>query len=104
MYNYLITSKGKIIIGNGWKQAGIAAAHENGSSKLTSLDPFQSIDPLLNEESATTLSTEDAATVCNIDIDILQGYKHMEESDDESDWEDPDYDKNIFEILDDEEA
>ena len=47
-YNHLTTSKGKEIIDNGWKAAGISGALELGSSKMPSIDPFHDIDPMLS--------------------------------------------------------
>ena len=103
LYNYLSSSKGKSIIENGWKQAGISKAIEAGFSKLPCLDPFQSIDPLMNESNSNGLSTRAISSICDIDEDILQGYQRVE-TDDDSDWEHPDYERNVFDIFDNEEA
>ena len=51
LYHYLPTTKGKVVIENGWEKAGITEAIEGGYSKLQPLDPFESIDPVMSEES-----------------------------------------------------
>ena len=103
LYNYLSSSKGKSIIENRWKQAGISKAIEAGFSKLPCLDPFQSIDPLMNESNSNGLSTRAISSICDIDEDILQGYQRVE-TDDDSDWEHPDYERNVLDIFGNEEA
>ena len=50
LYNYLTTTKGKVVIENGWKKPGITEAIEGGYSKLQPLYPFESIDPLMSKE------------------------------------------------------
>ena len=47
-YNHMTTSKGKEIIDNGWKAAGISNVLELGSSKMPSIDPFNNIDPIVS--------------------------------------------------------
>ena len=42
----MTSDKGKQIIENGWKSAGIVEAVTNGTEGLEPLDPFASIDPL----------------------------------------------------------
>ena len=43
MYNYLTTTKGKVVIENGWKKAGITEAIEGGYSKLQPLYPLNQL-------------------------------------------------------------
>ena len=66
MYNYLTTTKGKVVIENGWKKAAITEAIEGGSSKLQPLDSFESIDPLMSKENSSILFTD-----CYIDTNNL---------------------------------
>ena len=49
LYDYLTSSKGEVIIKNGWERAGIIEAIEKGLSELPPLGPFQSIDPLVDQ-------------------------------------------------------
>ena len=46
LYDYLTSSKGKPIIENGWKRAGIITAVEDEYAKLPPLDPFDKRKPL----------------------------------------------------------
>ena len=48
--NHMTTSKGKEIIDNGWKAAGISDALELGSSKMPSIDPLHDIDSMLSND------------------------------------------------------
>ena len=66
MYNYLTTTKGKVVIENGWKKAAITEAIECRSSKLQPLDSFESIHPLLSKENPSILFTN-----CYIDTNSL---------------------------------
>ena len=77
LYNYLSSSKGKSIIENGWKQAGISKAIEAGFLKLPCLDPFQSIDPLMNESNSNGLSTREISSICDIDEDIFRDINEL---------------------------
>ena len=100
LYHYLTTTKGKIVIENGWEKAGITEAIEGGYSKLQPLDPFESIDPVMSKESPLILYTD-----CYTDANNLYEIQRTEEeeSDRENEWEHPDFDNNIFDIFDDEE-
>ena len=46
LYDEITSEKGKEIVLNGWKAAGILDAVKMGSAKLKCLDPFNDIDPL----------------------------------------------------------
>ena len=46
LYDEIASEKGKEIVLNGWKAAGILDAVKMGSAKLKCLDPFNDIDPL----------------------------------------------------------
>ena len=100
LYNYLTKTKGKVVIENGWKRAGITEAIEGGYSKLQPLDLFESIDPPMSKENPSILCTD-----CYIDANSLYKIQRTEEeeSNQENEWEHPDFDNNIFDIFNDEE-
>ena len=101
LYNYLTTTKGKVVIKNGWKKAGITEEIKGGFSKLQPLDPFESIDPLMSKENPPNLWTD-----CYIDANNLyeiQGTKEKEEFNQRNEWKHPDFDNKIFDVFDDEE-
>ena len=84
LYNYLATTKGKVVIENGWKKAGITEAIEGGYSKLQHSDPFESIDPFMRKENPLILCTD-----CYIDANNLyeiQRTEEEEESNQENEW------------------
>ena len=47
-YNFFTSPEAKEIISKGWEQAGITDAVAKGMGGLESLDPFDSIDPLVD--------------------------------------------------------
>ena len=47
--NEMATSKGSEITGSGWNASGIKDAIKLGTGKLPSLDPFEELDPMMNE-------------------------------------------------------
>ena len=101
LYNFLTTIKGKVVIENGWKKAGITEAIEGGYSKIQLLDLFEPIDPLMSKENFSILRTD-----CYIDTNNLYEIQRTEEeekSNHENEWEHPDFDNNIFDIFNDEE-
>ena len=102
-YNDMTSGKGKDVIANGWKSAGMMEALKSGQNGIGNLDPFGDIDPLMERVS---LSSDDVL-VSSAEIKE-NGYERVErENDDEDDeiWDDLNGDfpgKNIFDILDDE--
>ena len=59
---------------------------------------------MLTETNCTPLPDETLLAVCNMDDEVLNGYSRVENSDDdddESDWYHSDFQKNAFEIFDD---
>ena len=90
-YNHMTTSKGKEIIDNGWKAAGISDALELGSSKMPSIDPFHDIDPMLSDDIEQPDDCHLLA-ICDVTVeefDLLCGSR-IQDSDDETDdseWE-----------------
>ena len=84
LYNYLATTKGKVVIENGWKKAGITEAIEGGYSKFQPSDPFESTDPFMRKENPSILCTD-----CYIDANNLyeiQRTEEEEESNQENEW------------------
>ena len=84
LYNCLATTKGKVVIENGWKKAGITEAIEGGYSKLQPSDPFESTDPFMRKENPSILCTD-----CYIDANNLyeiQRTEEEEESNQENEW------------------
>ena len=49
LYNDMTKESGKNVIKNAWKAAGITEALESDIEGLESLDPFQDIDPMLQD-------------------------------------------------------
>lgn len=47
LFNHMTTDEGKEVILNGWKASGITEALKRGLNQLSSIDPYQDIDPLL---------------------------------------------------------
>ena len=101
LYNYLTTTKGKVVIENDWKKSGITEAIEGGYSKLQPLDIFESIDPLMSKENLWILYTDWYIDANN--LYEIQRTEEEEESDQEIEWKHADFDNNIFDIFDDEE-
>ena len=86
LYNHMTTG-GKEIIHSGWKAAGITEALTLGTEGLESLDPFEDIDPMM-EQSQPTNDCRDS--ICQLTESQLKvAYTPMEEdaSENESEWE-----------------
>ena len=91
------TEDGSKVIINDWKKSGISDAVTNGSSSLSSLDPFQTIAPL------PQLDGEPSETI--YPSNVSQDFANVREDDDDSDWGDNDvnFERNVFDfIIDDE--
>ena len=71
-----------------WNIKGI----RGGLLKFSCLDPFQPIDPLINQPDFTD-TTQAIASVVGIGTDILKGYEKVEVDDE---WMRTELDKNIF--------
>ena len=73
MYDYLTSSKGEVIIKNGWKRTGIIETIEIDLSELPPLDPFRSINPDFDQ--ADLFFTQDTTLIySSLDSDQLQEY------------------------------
>ena len=90
---------------SGWKAAGITEALTLGTEGLESLDPFQDIDPMMEQSQP---SNDCLDSICQLTESQLKiAYTPMEEdaSENESEWEngdDGDIDRNAFDAFNDE--
>ena len=50
LFNEMTSEAGKSVILNGWEKSGITDGIKLGKSKLTTLDPFHDMDPLIGHE------------------------------------------------------
>ena len=103
-YNYITSGEGKKVIESGWEAAGIADAVRLGSKALPSLDPFDDIDPLIEQFDVST----DINVVCNLTQEQLEGYQkdtdedeNDEDENDEDVWVLPEKLRSAFDIFDD---
>ena len=90
LYNHMTTEGGKEIIHSGWKAAGITEALTLGTEGLESLDPFQDIDPMMEQSQP---SNDCLDSICQLAESQLKiAYTPMEEdaSENESEWENGD--------------
>ena len=90
LWNSIITWKGKEIIDNWWKSAGIFAALELGLSKMLLINPFQGVDTMLSND-AEQYDDSCLLAICDFtaeEFEASYGSK-IQESDDstESKWE-----------------
>ena len=73
LYDYLTSSKGEVIIKNGWKRTGIIETIEIDLSELPLLDPFRSINPDFDQ--ADLFFMQDTTLIYSLlDSDQLQEY------------------------------
>ena len=96
-YKCLSTEAGQKIIENGWKAAGITEALSKGLSGLESLDPFHSIDPLIQQ---SEIADNEVQNVSSEQLNYFVDERHADKSGDE--WEVEDTGETvryIFEIF-----
>lgn len=106
-YNHMTTEAAQNIIHGGWKAAGISEALRMGSNGLESLDPFQDLDPMIEQEQESNRSTN---SILNASEDQISGFKSRfppvtaDDTDSDSDWEDENTDlmRNAFDAFNDE--
>ena len=99
-YNHLTSASGKEIIENGWKSAGISKAVSDGMTGMENIDPFHSIDPLLEQPN----DSSDDQTIDSLNVENAEYFaNHYEDSSSEYEDEDGEELRNIFDVLDDEE-
>lgn len=78
LYNEMTSEKGKEIILSGWRAAGISDAIRLGILGLPTIDPFEDLDPLVQQD-------ENLGEIREIaNNEILQLVKPLEEKEDES--------------------
>ena len=111
-YNHITSEAGSQIILNGWKSAGIYDALEMGLAGLPSLDPFQDVSPLPENNVEDTRHTC-ISHIVNVPDQIKESFVNPtvecdeEEEDDifiheEENDDDVDFCRNAFEIIIDE--
>ena len=89
-YMEMTTLNGMKIIEIGWKASGIQDTIKLGSKGLPPIDPFEDIDPLINENQAANEGNQLQAIYALIYEELSLGNSRHEEIEndvDESDWE-----------------
>ena len=80
-FNETTTSKGREIIDSGWNASGIKDAVKLGREKLPSFDPFEKLDPMMNETEDIARSTvlRMTAIACLLieELEVLVQWKMM---------------------------
>ena len=108
-FNEMATSKGSEIIGNGWNASGIKDAIKLGTEKLPSLDPFEELDPMMNETEDIAQSTVlRMTTIACLSIEELEMLGSMEDDknideEDDGEWVDQSAqldERNAFDMFD----
>ena len=89
-YNHMTTTAAQNVIYGGWKATGITEALRVGVNGLESFDPFQDIDPLIeqqeNNQSAIFNATEN-------DIAVLKAIYPVVTADESESWTDSEWEK-----------
>ena len=94
----MTSDSGKSVILKGWEKSGIIDGIKMGSSKFPSLDPFNEFDPLGKDQ-----DEYDLMTALSINEDRLgEGIASL--SGDESVWDDPNDNRNVFDLFDNEDV
>ena len=99
IYNEITSADGKQVCLKGWQVVGIKDAGTRGLSSLASLDPFNDIDPMFEEESNVQTVNPSAASqyVCEYG---------SEDERDEEEWvkeNEEEENRKIFDLFHDEE-
>ena len=109
-YNEMTSAKGKEIITSGWVSSGIKDAIELGLQKLPSIDPFEQLDPMMNDtEDVVEANRLRMVAIACLTIEELSLIGHNkenidhDESQDENDeeWIAPNEERNAFNLFDD---
>ena len=95
LYNYMTSGAGREVCINGWKRSGISDAIQKGVNDLPTLDPFDDIDPLVEEVNVLDIVYDESSLATN-------KYITQYESNSDSEWEDED--GNIFDRLNNEDV
>ena len=105
-YNDMTTPKGKDVIANGWKSSGITEALERGKNDFGDIDPFSDIEPLVDSTPHSTDVGQQIPSATEIEMIGYLGSDFNDDDHEKQIWEDPNEgdskDRNIFDILDDE--
>ena len=87
------------MLSSGWKASGITDAFKAGKRGLESLDPFNDIDPMMEQPQ----NPDTLRSICDLtESQLAIAYSLIEEneSDCESEWgRDDDIDRNAFDDL-----
>ena len=100
-FNEMTSESGATVILNGWKASGIYDALKMGSSNLPSIDPFHDILPLLESNDG-----ESSIQTITITDEMREHFINEADEEDNSEWEDEndvDFNRNVFDILIDDE-
>ena len=100
-YNHITSEAGSNIIINGWKASGIYDAIKMGESALPSIDPFNDIAPLSDENISDV-------QVISPTVELMENFvnDHHEDDDENSEFEDEneiEFARNAFDIIIDDE-
>ena len=98
LYDEMTSSSGKEVILKGWGKAGITDGIKMGRSKISTLDPFHELDPLVRNEEEYDIGE----AITNSKDQLADGLTHYtEDSDVDSELEEENYDehRNIFEDV-----
>ena len=102
----MTTPKGKDVIANGWKSSGITEALERGKNDFGDIDPFSDIEPLVDSTPHSTDVGQQIPSATEIEMIGYLGSDFNDDDHEKQIWEDPNEgdskDRNIFDILDDE--
>ena len=107
MYNEMTSDEGRKVCLKGWEVSGIKAVVEQGLSKLPCLDPFNNIDPMV--ENDCDIQTINARVISEASKYVSQCEcdKRIENGSDCEEWIDEnqqdDDQRNVFDLFDDDE-
>lgn len=106
-YNEMTSTKGKEIINSGWVSSGIKDAINLGLQKLPSIDPFEELDPMINDTEDVVRSNQlrmtAIACLTSEELSALGVNNDNDESDDdnEDEWVAPSEERSAFSVFDD---
>ena len=106
----MTSEKGRQVIENGWKSAGIIKALTKGDDGLDPLDPFPSVDPLDSSTSVNNVFYHPQPTIGPGELaNFISARQDTTNSDSDDEWEEINISEsrneaiaNIFDVLDDE--
>ena len=107
MHNEMTLDEGRKVCLKGWEVSGIKAAVEQGLSKLLCLDPFNDIDPMM--ENDCDIQTINARVISETSkhVSECEYDREIENDSDSEEWIDENQQdgdqRNVFDLFDDEE-